>query len=85
MKLIKKILKALLALLLVAVTGFVGIIVYAIISDYKPKEKEIVSPDVKTEILNDTMEFPLLTWNIGYCGMDKEMDFFYDGGTGFYP
>lgn len=81
MKVIKKTLKALLAVVLVAVTGFVGIIVYAIISDYKPKEKEIVSPGVITEILNDTMELSLLTWNIGYCGMDKEMDFFYDGGT----
>ena len=81
MKVIIKPLKALLAVVLVAVTGFVGIIVYAIISDYKPKEKEIVTTGVKTEILNDTMELSLLTWNIGYCGMDKEMDFFYDGGT----
>ena len=81
MKLIKKILKALLAVVLVALTGFVGIIVYAIISDYKPKEKEIVTTSVKPEILNDSMELSLLTWNIGYCGMDKEMDFFYDGGT----
>ena len=81
MKLIKKILKALLAVVLVALTGFVGIIVYAIISDYKPKEKEIVTTSVKPEILNDSMELSLLTWNIGYCGMDKGMDFFYDGGT----
>jgi endonuclease/exonuclease/phosphatase family metal-dependent hydrolase len=22
-----------------------------------------------------------LTWNIGYCGLDRDMDFFYDGGT----
>jgi endonuclease/exonuclease/phosphatase family metal-dependent hydrolase len=27
------------------------------------------------------MGITLLTWNIGYCGLDKEMDFFYDGGT----
>ena len=32
-------------------------------------------------VLSDSAEISLLTWNIGYCGLDKEMDFFYDGGT----
>ena len=27
------------------------------------------------------MELSLITWNIGYCGMDKDMDFFYHGST----
>jgi endonuclease/exonuclease/phosphatase family metal-dependent hydrolase len=81
MKAIKKILKALLIILLLAVIGFVGVIIYAVITDYKPKEKENVFTGEKTEILNDAMELSLLTWNIGYCGLDKEMDFFYDGGT----
>jgi endonuclease/exonuclease/phosphatase family metal-dependent hydrolase len=81
MKLIKRILKLFLVVIVLVVIGFVGIIVYAVISDYKPKEKEIISAIAKGEILNDTIEISLLTWNIGYCGMDKEMDFFYDGGT----
>lgn len=81
MKAIKKILKTLLIIIILAVTGFVGLIVYAIITDYKPKEKEVVFTGEKTETLNDTMELSLLTWNIGYCGLDKDMDFFYDGGT----
>jgi endonuclease/exonuclease/phosphatase family metal-dependent hydrolase len=80
MKVIKKILKTLLVVIALVVIGFVGIIVYAIISDYKPKEKEIISTGEKTEILNDSLEFSLITWNIGYCGLDKDMDFFYDGG-----
>jgi endonuclease/exonuclease/phosphatase family metal-dependent hydrolase len=81
MKAIKKILKALLVVLVLAVIGFVGLIVYAVLSDYKPKEKEIVFTGEKPEVLNDTIELSLITWNIGYCGLDKEMDFFYDGGT----
>ncbi len=81
MKVIKKILKALLFAIILVVAGLVAIIVYAVISDYKPKEKEIVSTAEKTEILNDSIEVTLLTWNIGYCGLDKDMDFFYDGGT----
>ncbi len=80
MRLIKKILKALLAILLLIILSFVGIIVYAIISDYKPKEKEILFTDEKANTLNDTCELSILTWNIGYCGLDKSMDFFYDGG-----
>ena len=52
-----------------------------LLSDYKPKEKEIVFAGEKPEVLNDTIELSLITWNIGYCGLDKDMDFFYDGGT----
>jgi len=29
--------------------------------------------------------FSTLTWNIGYCGLGKEMDFFYEGGTMVRP
>ena len=71
----------LLGLIALVVVGFAGIIVYAFISDYRPKEKEIVSASGKVEMLNDSLKFSLVTWNIGYCGLDKEMDFFYDGGT----
>jgi endonuclease/exonuclease/phosphatase family metal-dependent hydrolase len=81
MKVIKKILKILLLILILVAVGLGGIIVYAIISDYKPKEKETIFTGEKTEVLNDTIVFSLITWNIGYCGLDKDMDFFYDGGT----
>lgn len=81
MKAIKKILKALLVVLLLVVIGFIGLIVYAVLTDYKPKEKEIIFTGEKPEVLNDTIELSLITWNIGYCGLDKDMDFFYDGGT----
>ena len=81
MKLLKKILKTVLFIVLFLVLGFIGLIVYAIISDYKPDEKEVVFSSDKPDILNDSIEISLLTWNIGYCGLDKEMDFFYDGGT----
>jgi endonuclease/exonuclease/phosphatase family metal-dependent hydrolase len=81
MNAIKKILKILMIVLLLLVAGFAGLIAYAVITDYKPNKKEIVFTGEKTETLNDTMELSIITWNIGYCGLDKEMDFFYDGGT----
>jgi endonuclease/exonuclease/phosphatase family metal-dependent hydrolase len=81
MKILKKIFRFLLVLIILLVLGFVGIIVYALISDYKPKATEEVFTSDRPDKLSDTMEISLLTWNIGYCGLDKEMDFFYDGGT----
>ena len=30
-------------------------------------------------------EFTFLTWNIGYSGLGKNMDFFYEGGTRIKP
>ena len=80
MKVFKKILKALLIVLLILVLGFVGLIIYAVITDYKPQVKEVVSVSDKPDKLSDTIKLSLLTWNIGYCGLDKAMDFFYDGG-----
>jgi endonuclease/exonuclease/phosphatase family metal-dependent hydrolase len=81
MKVVKKILRFLMILIIVIILGFIGLIVYALISDYKPEEKEIISQSDKPSILKDSLSITLLTWNIGYAGLDKEMDFFYDGGT----
>jgi endonuclease/exonuclease/phosphatase family metal-dependent hydrolase len=81
MKILKKILKAILILIAVLVFGFIGLIVYAVISDYKPEEKEMISQSVSPSLLKDSQTYSLLTWNIGYAGLDKDMDFFMDGGT----
>ncbi len=81
MKIFKKLLKYLLILILVVVLGFIGLIVYAVLTDYKPKEQEPIPVSGKPSTLKDSLEITLLTWNIGYAGLDDEMDFFFDGGT----
>ena len=81
MKIIKRILKYLLIIIIVVVLGFICMIVYAVLTDYKPKELEIISTSEMPSILKDSLTLTLLTWNIGYAGLDKEMDFFFDGGT----
>ena len=81
MKILKKILTAVGIIIIVLVLGFIGLIVYALISDYKPEEKETIAQSDNPSILQDSISITLLTWNIGYAGLDKEMDFFYDGGT----
>jgi endonuclease/exonuclease/phosphatase family metal-dependent hydrolase len=80
MKILKRILKYILILIIVVVLGFVGLIVYAIVTDYKPKEEELISKATPS-ILSDSLSITMLTWNIGYAGLDKDMDFFFDGGT----
>jgi len=61
-------------------------LLYLQLTQYKPAPKEVL------KVMNDTKkskieknELTLITWNIGYCGLDKGMDFFYDGGTRVRP
>lgn len=81
MKILKKIAKFFLIIIAILVIGFIGLIVYAIASDYKPGEKEVLAQVEDPSVLKDSLTISLLTWNIGYAGLDNDMDFFYDGGT----
>lgn len=81
MKTLKKILKILLSLTFILILGFIGLILYAIVSDYKPDEEELLARPDNPSALKDSSVYSLLTWNIGYAGLDKGMDFFKDGGT----
>lgn len=75
MKILKKVFKAVLIIIGILVLGFIGLIVYAIVTDYKPAEKEMIAQSDKPSLLDDSISYSLLTWNIGYAGLDKEMDF----------
>ncbi len=67
--------------LVIVVVGIIAIFfIYSTLTDYRPKEKTQVYKNDKAAIFSkDTIN--IMSWNIGYCGMDKNMDFFYDGGT----
>lgn len=81
MEALKKILKSVIILIVLLWIAFFGLIIYAVVSDYKPDDITTISNSDSPSILNDSSEMSLLIWNIGYCGLDEEMDFFYDGGT----
>ncbi|MBK7713265.1 MAG: endonuclease/exonuclease/phosphatase family protein [Bacteroidales bacterium] len=81
MKILKKFFKVIIILIVIGLAGFVGMIIYALISDYTPEEKSTISVNESPTVVSDTSELTLMTWNIGYCGLDRDMDFFYDGGT----
>ncbi len=76
----KKTLKILLYIVIVLAIGFVILVGYATISDYQPDEKTNVYQSENPEVLEDSLEYVFMIWNIGYCGLSQEMDFFYDGG-----
>lgn len=44
------------------------------------EELETIAPAKLTTHSEDST-LTILAWNIGYCGLDKDMDFFFDGGT----
>jgi exonuclease III len=81
---IKKFLKAIIILIIALWVIFFGIIIYAVLTDYKPEGKVTIAENSNPVVLNDSV-FSILTWNIGYCGLDEDMDFFYDGGTQVRP
>jgi len=81
MKVFKVIMKGLLLLLLIVLVGGAGFIGYAAATDYRPElveDAEIIQ-NAATEI--EGMTFKVTTFNIGYAGLDKDQDFFMDGGT----
>jgi endonuclease/exonuclease/phosphatase family metal-dependent hydrolase len=76
----KKILKVLLIIIAIPVVLVGGLLAYTAITDYKPEKVENVFKTDKADVLNDTLEYQLMVWNIGYCSLSADMDFFYDGG-----
>lgn len=59
---------------------------FSILNEYKPAAVEQVAVEDVTSInISSSGIFSLVTWNIGYGGLAKEMDFFYDGGKHVRP
>jgi endonuclease/exonuclease/phosphatase family metal-dependent hydrolase len=81
MRILKFFLKLFLYLALAVLLVFGGIIVYDTVTDYKPTQKEkltVKGGGFYNIPLNSVIT--ILSWNMGYCGLGEDMDFFYDGG-----
>lgn len=74
-----KYLKYPLFLILAMVFLFSLFVLYGTISDYRPDEQTLLFEKEDAAELRDSV-FNIMIWNIGYCGLSYEMDFFYDGG-----
>jgi endonuclease/exonuclease/phosphatase family metal-dependent hydrolase len=68
--------------LLAAILILGGFLLFITITDYKPEEITSLTVDNNQEQLMKQGEpFSITTFNIGYAGLDKDQDFFMDGGT----
>lgn len=66
--------------ILAVVLLFIAFLIYSQLMLPKHQAvKELYRSQTNEVIAKDTIT--IMTWNIGYCGLGQEMDFFYDGGT----
>ena len=76
----KMVLKLVLTIAVLAGLTLLVLIVYATLTDYKPDKKTIVFESKAPTVIPAGAELTFMIWNIGYCGLSADMDFFYDGG-----
>ena len=79
---VRKLLKGLQLLIGLPVLVVFLYLVFMTLTDYKPKE--VINLDIKNntaEILKKGLPLSVMTFNIGYCGLDAGEDFFMDGGS----
>lgn len=74
----KHIVYIIIGVLLLFVLFILVFLVFCTVEDYKPKSYEQISKGNTCQVVPDT--FTIFTWNTGYAGLNREMDFFYDGG-----
>ena len=78
---VRKILKFIGAVLLIAVLLFAGLIGFLSATEYKPADsEEIAAEGEASEELAPGDEFSVMSWNIGYGALGDNADFFMDGG-----
>ncbi|MCX6270131.1 MAG: hypothetical protein NTU44_02740 [Bacteroidetes bacterium] len=86
MRVFRYIIRIVLFLIGIAALISASILGYLTITDFRPKSLELLPIKGISRIYADpTREINLLIWNIGYAGLGKDMDFFYDGGTRVRP
>ncbi|WP_027206893.1 endonuclease/exonuclease/phosphatase family protein [Butyrivibrio fibrisolvens] len=81
----KKIIKALLSVVLVFVIAAAAGIGVLTVFEYRPEDKEDIELiGTADKILSTGDSFTVLTWNTGYGALSDDSDFFMDGGTMVY-
>ncbi|MGE5457939.1 MAG: hypothetical protein ACM3RX_06255 [Methanococcaceae archaeon] len=53
MKILKKVIKVISIVFAILIIGFIGIVLYAIASDYKPGEEELIAKPENPSLLKD--------------------------------
>jgi len=79
-----KIFKIFFYLIISFVAFILFFLAYFTFKDYNPEERILLYKSNDPDTLTDAI-YTVISWNIGYCGLNDKMDFFYDGGKNVYP
>ncbi len=80
------ILTCILCLIAVILLFFVGVIIYGSVTSFHPDRIDKLEVDNNQSAKPDTASIiSMMTWNVGYAGLGKEMDFFYENGEMVRP
>lgn len=83
---IKLIIACIVCLVGISLLYVMGVFLYTMLTEFQPSQiEDITIQNSGKEHINADQELRLLTWNIGYGGLGKEMDFFYEGGRMVRP
>ena len=83
-----KILKTAGIIIGIIILAFILLVILLTITEYKPDDiinAEINSLSENTSFIEKNSELKIMSWNIGYCGLGKNEDFFMDGGKTSLP
>lgn len=76
----KKLIKIILIIVGLFALYFITILTFSTLTKWNPETFIKLDTDGKASSTSVPDTFSILIWNIGYCGLGKEMDFFNDGG-----
>jgi len=90
---IKKIFKGITVIISIVIIALVGLIAFLSFTEFKPADREngndnivvIIDDRAKPRYAATDKPITVATWNIGYCGLGKDSDFFMDGGEMVNP
>ncbi len=78
---IKKIIKIIGIFVLTIIVLFVGLIGYLAVTEFKPEEiMNLEIENKQSTKVNTDDEYKMMIWNLGYCALGENTDFFMDGG-----
>ena len=84
-KIVKIFLKTVVVVAFSVVAVIAAFLVYSTLTDFKPAAEEKIEPQGFPGNIMSKNEYTFVSWNIGYCGLGREMDFFYEGGKSMRP
>ena len=85
MDVFKRILKILGIVIAVIVVAALGFFIWLWATEYRPAAEEPVTVEAPVDQALNKTSFTVLSWNVGYCALGEDSDFFMDGGETVRP